>query len=109
MQYIDHTQSRRRASETKTTPSHSIHRVAERNRYAAHNHNSKDLKYDLTSQQRTSLNQTNDPLDVQVYVQIRVTRHSLQTRSSRHSQARSKHSSSPNKNKRSQQTIWKSD
>ena len=48
----------------------------------------KDLEYDLTSQKRTSLNQTNDHLDVQVYVQIRVTRHSLQTRSSRHSQTR---------------------
>ena len=43
-----------------------------------------DLKYDLTSQKRTSLNQTNDHLDFQVYVQIRVTKHSLQTQSSRH-------------------------
>ena len=58
------------------------------NRHAAHNHNSKDLEYDLTSQQRTSLNQTNDHLDVQVYVQIRVTRHPFQTRNSRHSQTR---------------------
>ena len=47
------------------------------NRHAAHNHNSKDLEYDLTSQQ-----------DVQVYVQIRVTRHPFQTRTSRHSQTR---------------------
>ena len=68
--------------------------MAEHNRYASHNHNSKDLKYDLTSKQRTSLKQTNDHLDVQVYVQIRVTGHSLQTRASRHSQSRSKHSSS---------------
>ena len=51
----------------------------------------KDLKNDLTSQKTTSLNQTNDHLDVQVYVQIRVTRHSLQTQSSRHSQIRTKH------------------
>ena len=56
------------------------------NRHAAHNHNLKDL--DLTSQRRTSLNQTNDHLDVQVYVQIRVTRHPFQTRISRHSQMR---------------------
>ena len=58
-----------------------------------HNHNSDDLKYDLTPKQRTSLNQTNDYLDVQVYVQIRVTRLSPQTRAPRHSQTRSKHSS----------------
>ena len=58
-----------------------------------HNHNSDDLKYDLTPKQRTSLNQTNDHLDVQLYVQIRVTRLSLQTRAPRHSQTRSKHSS----------------
>ena len=31
-------------------------RMASYNRYAAHNHNSKDLEYDLTSQKRTSLN-----------------------------------------------------
>ena len=53
--------------------------------------NQKDLEYDSTSQKMTSLNQTNDHLDVQVYVQIRVSRHSLQTRSSRHSQTRVKH------------------
>ena len=58
------------------------------NRHAAHNHDSKDLEYDLTSQQRTSLNQTNDHLDVQVYIQIRVTRHHFRTRVSRHSQTR---------------------
>ena len=58
------------------------------NRHAAHNHDSKDLEYDLTLQQRTSLNQTNDHLDVQVYVQIRVTMHPFQTRTSRHSQMR---------------------
>ena len=58
------------------------------NRYAVHNHDSKDLEYDLTSQKRTSLNQTNDHLDVQVYVQIRVTRHPYQTRISRYSQTR---------------------
>ena len=58
------------------------------NRHAAHIHNSKDLEYDLTSQQRTSLNQTNDQLDVQVYVQIRVTRHPFQTQISRYSQTR---------------------
>ena len=52
----------------------------------------KDLKYELASQQKTSLNQTNDYLDVQVYVQIRVIRHSLQTQSSRHFQIRTKHS-----------------
>ena len=51
----------------------------------------KDLKNDLTSQKTTSLNQTNDHLDVQVYVQIRVTRQSLQTQSSRHSQIITKH------------------
>ena len=49
--------------------------MAEHNRYDTHNHNLKDFKYDLTSQQRTSLNQTNDHLDIR-YVQIRVTRHS---------------------------------
>ena len=37
----------------------------------------KDLEYDLNSQKRTSLNQTNDHLDVQVYEQIRVTNYSL--------------------------------
>ena len=58
------------------------------NRHAAHNHNSKDLEYDLTLQQRTSLNQTNDHLDVEVYVQIRVTWHPVQTRFPRHSQTR---------------------
>ena len=36
----------------------------------------------------TSLNQTNDHLDVQEYEQIRSTRHSLQTQPSRHSQTR---------------------
>ena len=51
----------------------------------------KDLEYELTSQKRTSLNQTNDHLDVQVYVQIRVTRYPLQTLSSRHSHTRMKH------------------
>ena len=62
--------------------------MAKHNQHAAHNHDSKDLEYDLTSQKRASLNQTNDHLDVQVYVQIRVTRQSLQTQSSRHSQTR---------------------
>ena len=62
--------------------------MAKHNQHAAHNQDSKDLEYDLTSQKRTSLNQTIDHLDVQVYVQIRVTRHSLQTQSSRHSQTR---------------------
>ena len=57
--------------------------MAKRNRHAVHNH-----KYDLTSQKRTSLNQTNDHLDVQIYVQIRVTRHPFQTRISHHSQTR---------------------
>ena len=52
----------------------------------------KDLEYDLTSQKRTSMNQTNDHIVVRVYVQIRVTRHSLQTQSSRHSQTRVKRS-----------------
>ena len=66
--------------------------MAEHNRYAAHNHNSKDLMDDLTSKQRTSLKQTNDHFDAQVYVQIRVTGHSLQTRASPHLQSRSKHS-----------------
>ena len=61
------------------------------NRHAAHNHNSKDLEYDLTSQQRTSLNQTNDHLDVQAYVQIRETRHLFQIRASRHLQIRIDH------------------
>ena len=62
--------------------------MAKNNRHAVHNHDSKDLEYDLTSQKRTSLNWTNDHLDAQVYVQIRVTRHPFQTRSSRHSQTR---------------------
>ena len=92
MQYIDHTRPRRRESGNYTTPSYSIYGMAKHNRYAAHNHNSKSLKYDLASQQRTSLNQTNDHLDVRVYVQIRVIRHSLQTQSSRHFQIRTKHS-----------------
>ena len=62
--------------------------MAKHNRHAVRNHDSKNLKYDLTSQKRTSLNQTNDHLDVQVYVQIRVTRHPFQTRISHHSQTR---------------------
>ena len=62
--------------------------MAKHNRHAVHNHDSKDLKYDLTSQKRTSLNHTNDHFDVQVYVQIRVTRHPFQTRFSRHSQTK---------------------
>ena len=70
------------------TPSHSIYRMAKHNQHAAHNHDLKDLEHDLTSQKRTSLNQTNDHLDLQVYVQILSTRHSLQTQSSRHSQTR---------------------
>ena len=70
-------------------PHYTRERMANYNRYAAHNHNSKDLEYDLTSQKRTSLNQTNDHLDVQVYVQIRVTRHPLHAQSPRHSQTRS--------------------
>ena len=74
--------------------------MAKHNQLAAHNHNSKDLEYDLTSQKKTSLNQTNDHLDFQVYVQIRVTRHSLQTRSSRHSQTRSEHRQFSNKAER---------
>ena len=61
------------------------------NRHAAHNHNSKDLEYDLTSQQRTSLNQTNDHLDAQAYVQIRKERHPFQTRTSRNLQTRIDH------------------
>ena len=48
------------------------------NRHAAH-------------KQRTSLNQTNDHLDVQAYVQIREARHPFQTRTSRHSQTRIDH------------------
>ena len=40
----------------KTTSSDSTHRMAKHNRYAAHNHNSKDLEYELTSQKNTSLN-----------------------------------------------------
>ena len=72
----------------KTTSLRTTDRMAEHNRYAAHNHNSKDLEYDLTSKQRTSLKQTNNHLDVQVSVQIRVTSHSLQTRTLRHSQIR---------------------
>ena len=63
----------------KTTSSRTTYSMAEHNRYAAHSHNSKDLEYDLTSKKMTSLKQTNDHLDVQVYVQIRVTGHSLQT------------------------------
>ena len=86
--------------EIKTNPSHSIHIMAIYNRYATHNHNSKGLKYELTSQQSTTLNQTNDHLDVQC-LQIRVTRHYLQTRASLHSQTRSKHISTQKKNKRS--------
>ena len=62
------------------------------NERMATNHNSKDLEYDLTSQQRTSLNQTNDHLDAQAYVQIRETRHLFQTRASRHLQTRIDHS-----------------
>ena len=75
----------------KTRRSH--HSLNKKNGYqpqptCRHNHDSKDLEYDLTSQQRTSLNQTNDHLDVQVFVQIRVTRHPFQTQVSRHSQTR---------------------
>ena len=60
--------------------------MAKHNRHAAYNH--KDLEYGLTSQKRISLNQTNDHLDVQVYVQIRITRHSLLTQSPCQSQTR---------------------
>ena len=86
----------------ETTSLRTTYRMAEHNRYAAHKHNSKDLEYDLTPKKRTSLKQTNDQLDVQVYVQIRVTGHSVQTRASHHSQSRSKHSSpQPIKNRQS--------
>ena len=71
MQYIDHIQQPRRTSKDQTIPSQMNERIAtNHNRHDTHNHNSKDLEYDLTSQQRTSLNQTNDHLDVQAYVQI---------------------------------------
>ena len=92
MQYIDHTQQQtnittniQRLDDPITTRTRM---ATNHNRYAAHNHNSKDLEYDLTSQQRTSLNQTNDHLDVQVYVQIRVIWHPFQIRTSRPSQTR---------------------
>ena len=92
MQYIDHIQQPRRTSKDQTIPSQMNDRMTiNHNRHATHNHNSKDLEYDLTSQQRTSLNQTNDHLDVQAYVQIRETRHLFQTRASRHLQIRIDH------------------
>ena len=37
-------------------PHYTRERMTNHNRYATHNHNSKDLEYDLTSQKRTSLN-----------------------------------------------------
>ena len=52
----------------------------------------KGYRVRLDFAERTLLNQTNDHLDVQVYLQLRVTRHFLQTRVSRHSQSRSKNS-----------------
>ena len=55
MQYIDHTQQQRRTSKRLDDPSHSSERMAKHNRHAVHNHDSKDLEYDLTSQKRTSL------------------------------------------------------
>ena len=56
MQYIDHTQQQRPTSKDETIPSHLNKRMAKHNRHAVHNHDSKDLEYDLTSQKRTSLN-----------------------------------------------------
>ena len=63
MQYKDHTQLQRRTSKDWTIPSHSTYRLAKHNRHATHNHDSKDLEYDMTSQKRTSLNQNNENLD----------------------------------------------
>ena len=47
MQYIDHTRPQSRASRNETTSSHSTYRMAEHNRYAAHNHNSKGFEVRL--------------------------------------------------------------
>ena len=45
--------SRRDYGEQAYIPSHSITRMAKHNRHAVHNHDSKDLEYDMTSQKRT--------------------------------------------------------
>ena len=58
MQYIDQNTTPRTNIQRQNTkrPYYTRERMANYNQYAAHNHNSKDLEYDLTSQKRTSLN-----------------------------------------------------
>ena len=56
MQYIDQNTTPRTNIKKTKRPHHTRERMTNYNQYAAHNHNSKDLEYDLTSQKRTSLN-----------------------------------------------------
>ena len=56
MQYIDQNTTPRTNIQRQNDPTTLEKRMANYNQYAAHNHNSKDLEYDLTSQKRTSLN-----------------------------------------------------
>ena len=55
MQYIDQNTTPRTNIKRQDDPI-TRERMTNYNRYATHNHNSKDLEYDLTSQKRTSLN-----------------------------------------------------
>ena len=56
MQYIDQNTTPKDEHQKTRRPHYTRERMTNYNRYAAHNHNSKDLEYDLTSQKRTSLN-----------------------------------------------------
>ena len=56
LQYIDQHTTTKTNIQRQNDPTHTRTRMANHNRYAVHNHNSKDLEYDLTSQKRTSLN-----------------------------------------------------
>ena len=56
LQYIDQHTTTKTNIQRLDDPITFEQRMANHNRYAVHNHNSKDLEYDLTSQKRTSLN-----------------------------------------------------
>ena len=56
MHYAIHRSEYNTKDEHPKTKRPSRERMANHNQYATHNHNSKDLEYDLTSQKRTSLN-----------------------------------------------------
>ena len=56
MQYIDQNTTPRTNIQRQNDPTTLEKEWPTNNQYATHNHNSKDLEYDLTSQKRTSLN-----------------------------------------------------